>query len=200
VLLAQAHGFQKPADDVRLHEALDLYTASRGAIDQPESAYVSIKADFGSGQVHLVGFLDDLPGWSDEEARQLFQRVIRAYDSERAPEIQWLAGESHYYLAALAKQREAWQQVEEECREAIKLLEPLPVENTCEHVTQCWWWKADAEAQQRHFADARRDSELMLAAGKKCMRQNQLDEWKKTLDMLLQGAQRSSNPTADGSK
>jgi tetratricopeptide (TPR) repeat protein len=201
VLLGQARFGEPPADVVRLQHALDLFAASRSAADRPESAHVLVKADLGSAQVHLAGFADGLPGWSDKEASRLLQRVIDAYDAKPDEELRWLAGESHRNLGWLAmrrEQREQWLQAETHFRAAIDLLDPLPDANTCKQVAQSWEQLALVEARLGRLDDARRDFDLALNEGRKCFEPAILNEWGSEFDAAIHGDLPGSEPLPAG--
>jgi tetratricopeptide (TPR) repeat protein len=126
VALQQAILDRTLTDVEKLREAGSWYVRAKESADQPLAAQVPLKAALGLGQVHLVGAKSNIPGWSLDQARALFQHVIDAYDADPAPDRIALAADAHCGLGQAAGLIGDWQTTSIECRKAIDLLQRLP--------------------------------------------------------------------------
>jgi tetratricopeptide (TPR) repeat protein len=126
VALQQAILDTTRTDAEKLREASSWYVRAQESVDQPPAANVPLKAALGLGQTNLVGTASNLPGWSLDQARALFQRVIDAYNADPAPDLIALAADAHCDLGQAAGLIEDWQTTSIECRKAIELLQKLP--------------------------------------------------------------------------
>lgn len=118
-------GTVQAVDPLKLGEAEAWYAGSRGAADQPPLANVGVKADYGLGQIHLVGYEFELDGWAAAEARRYLNQVVSAYDPEGAPEVTWFVGAAHALLGHLDYLEGDWPAMAAECRQAVDILSSI---------------------------------------------------------------------------
>jgi hypothetical protein len=116
-------------NQAKLAEAQAWFSGGLNATDQPESAHINVKADYGLGQIHLVGYKFELNGWSATDVRQHLNQVISVYDPENAPELTWYVGAAHALLGNLAYLEEDWPTMAAECRQAIDALGNVPTDS-----------------------------------------------------------------------
>jgi tetratricopeptide (TPR) repeat protein len=112
------------ADPAKLIEARDWYFGSLQTADQPTTAHIPVKAAYGLGQTHLLGFQHGIPGWSAQRAYDYFQAVIAAYEAEPTPELAWFAAHAHALSGFLAASRQQpdYETMAAEYEKAIDLL------------------------------------------------------------------------------
>ena len=74
----------------------------------------------------MLGFEQNVSGWSGLLAEQYFREVIAAYEADPIPELAWFAAHAHALNGRLAGHRSQWANMVAENRTAIELLDALP--------------------------------------------------------------------------
>jgi len=172
----------------KLIEANGWYSKSLSATDQPASAYVPVKAAYGLGQIHLVGYKYGIPGWSADQARQFFDQVSTVYEMERAPDLAWFAGHAHALMGQLAYLDENWQKMSSECRMAIEILGDMPGDPPNKWIAPYWSWIGIAEAKLNRLDAARNAYQMAINTGTGVVSPEKLAEWQVELERLDKGS------------
>ena len=141
---------------LELTKAEGLYLTALIMPDQPELAYIPIKAANGLGEVYLRARQNRVANWpgqitEDELSCKLqededyvvevgkcaFEQVLIQYEAKGEPtDLQWLVAHAHAKLGILAGYSEDWSIMVEESRLAIQMLEELP--DDVVFVNQIW--------------------------------------------------------------
>jgi tetratricopeptide (TPR) repeat protein len=161
-----------------LAEARQAFTASLTSTDQPVTAFVPAKAAYGLGQVQLKGIEQRLPGWSLDEAKRQFSRVIDAYTQTGVGDLLWFAGNAHAYRAWIAWQEHNWQTMASESRAAIELLRQTPLNPPREYIALYWTYVAVAEKNLDHLDAARTAYDQAIEIGQGLVSQQDIEQWK----------------------
>ncbi|MCB0168319.1 MAG: CHAT domain-containing protein [Anaerolineae bacterium] len=175
-------------DSIKLAEASDWYSNSLRALDNPVQAYVSIKATYGQGQVHLAGYTAHLPGWSASEAQDFFTQITRKYINKNPPpEIAWFVGNAHGNLALLAESVENWQVVLDECDLANKIFKSLTDSSSGRRIAYCHDQMGLAYEKLGQFDKACIAYNKAIQKGREVgLSENELDQWEMSLNRLNQ--------------
>jgi tetratricopeptide (TPR) repeat protein len=188
VAFQQAVSHSEPGVDAeKLLEAAGWYSQSLKASDQPDSAHISVRADYCLGQVYLAGYEGQVPGWSGEQAARYFEQVIAAYDQQRTPDLVWFAGYAYALLGRLAGLEEDWPEVSARCHQAIDLLEDIPHNPSRASIARYWSWIAVAEEQQDQPGAARDAYRQAIQQGTGVVSLEELQGWQSELDRLEKG-------------
>lgn len=171
-------------DADKLREAGDWYTDSLEAAEQPALAYIPVKAAHGLGQVHLLGFEHNVPGWSGQEAERLFDEVIAAYEAEPVPELAWFAAHAHALSGRLAGHRRKWDTMSAENRRAIDMLENLPGTRPYKWIARYWSWVGMAEEQAGHMDEAREAYTQAIKVGTGHAGAQEVEKWRRDLERV----------------
>ena len=143
-------------DNEKLLEAYSWYSRSLSSPDQLPAAQVPIKAAFGLGQIHLAGYGQQLPGWSADQARLNFTRVISAYEANPSPDLAWFAGHAYCELGYLAVlENSDWSDMSAQCRKAIEVLKAMPGNPPLNWVARYWSWIGHAEKNRQRIDAAK---------------------------------------------
>ncbi len=169
-------------DEEKLIEAYGWYSKSLSSIGQPALAYVPIKAAFGLGQIHLVGYECHLPGWSAQQARVFLDQVVMAYDRQRSPDLAWFAGHAHYYIGRLAGLDRNWPGMSAECRTAIGILGAIQVNPPRNWIARYWIWVGYAEEQSGRIDEARNAYRRAIDTGQGIVGSEEIAKWQAALD------------------
>ena len=195
VALQQATIYNAEGTDIvqviptRLTEAEDWYTASLQAGDQPPLAYVPVKAKFGLGQIHLVGYEFTQPNWSGAEARRHLNQVIAANQAEPSAELAWFAGEAQALLCRLNGLEEQWAAMSTACQEAIEILRTVrpASQRVTISIARYYIWAACAEKNQQHFDQAREFYRQAIKTGQGYVSDQELGHWQAQLEQVEEG-------------
>jgi hypothetical protein len=187
-LLQAVRDEEAGVDEEKLIEARGWYSASLGAPDQPTSAYVPARAYYGLGQVYLKGYEHRLPDWSSDKARRNLERVVAAYEQERAPDLIWFAGRAHALLGWLAGDGQDWAGMSAAYRQAIELLNTLPGRSQQSTIARYWSWVAFAEERDEHVEATLEAYWQAIQIGQGVVPREQLESWQNELDRLEKGA------------
>jgi tetratricopeptide (TPR) repeat protein len=187
VALAQAQ-LSRPADEAKLLEAKTWYEASAKAPDQPASAYIAVKSDFGLGQVYLVGLHARPEAWPADEARRKLESVVRAYETQPSADLAWYAGQAHCGLGRLVGEAGDYAAMVAECRRAIDLLKTTH-DPPDDWIALYWSWIAAAEKNQGHtqacqaaYRQAITTAERFTRPDRNAFSAADLTRWKADLD------------------
>ncbi len=176
------------ANNTRLLEARDWYSASLRADDQPTLAYyIPIKAYYGLGQVNLAGYKFNLPGWSDAEARRSFNQVIITWHKEanQASDLTWFVGNAHFNLGLLAGWVEDWDAVIVECNESQRILNQIEINRPLEPITYCYEGLGLAYEKKGKLTEAcDAYSQAIQMVGRINMPADDQQRWQTNLDRL----------------
>ncbi len=195
VALQQATIYNMDGTDIaqvvptRLIEAKDWYTASLSAGDQPPLPYVLVKANFGLGQIHLVGYEFTQPNWSGTEARSFLNQVVDAYNAEPTAELIWFAGEAQALLCRLNEIDKKWAKMSSECQKAIETLRDVQPESKRIKISIAHYYvrAACAEKKQKHFDQAREFYNKAIDAGRGYVSAEELARWQTAHDQVEEG-------------
>jgi tetratricopeptide (TPR) repeat protein len=171
-------------DTARLQVAQKWYTDSQTLADQPLSAHIAAKADYGLGQIQLLGFECALPGWSPDTARSAFARVVAAYEADRSPDLIWLAGNAHTYLGRLAGHQSDWPTMTAEYHTAIDLFNEMPGDPPRRTIALAWESLAYAEEQRGQLDAAREAYRQAIKIGTDAVEGQKVDSWRRKLEQL----------------
>lgn len=136
----------------KLEEAAAWYSASLAAPDQAPSSYVPVKADYGLGQVYLLGYWHNL--WPADAAKDYFQRVVDAAQANPTPDLRWFAGNAQAYLGLLAGDAGDYRAMADQLYQGIATLEDMPAPAN-DWIALYWSWAALAEEKQSNIEQAR---------------------------------------------
>jgi hypothetical protein len=174
-------------DEAKLIEARRWYSASLSAPDQLASAYVPVKAAYGLGKVHMVGFEHRIPGWSGLQAWHFFEQVTTAYEAEPVPDLAWFAGHAHAALGQLAGHNKDWQTMSSENRQAINILSSLPGDSPRNWIARYWRQVAFAEEKRNRLDAAHQAYRRAIEGGAGVVSPEELEDWQYNLDRLEKG-------------
>lgn len=185
VALQQAT-LSEPVDAEKLETAVGYYMAARNAPERPPLAYVDVKASYGLGEIHRLGYEYGIRGYSGDEAQRLFKEVIAAYDATQSPDLLRLAGSAHAALGWLAGNTEDWPTMLSECRTAIETLRPMPRDHL--YLTASYRvCSAYAEEKLGRLDDARNDYRQAIQEGQGKVPTKDLEDWQRRLEHLEKG-------------
>lgn len=193
LLQAVRAGASRP-DEEKLLEARGWYLASLQAADQPASAFVPVRANFGLGEVYLEGS-ENLPGWPGAEARRYLEQVVAAYQEERdarepepvPPELIWFAGNATALLGRLDGAAGNWAGMSAACRQGIELLNSLPGRSQQVTIARYWSWVARAEEKVENLKFAQDALWQAIQLGNGLVSQEELERWQNDLNRLEKG-------------
>lgn len=183
-------------DISRLSEAEELYLKSLNVSDQPDSAYVPVKATFGLGQIRRLAYEYHLSTTSGDEARRLFESVIAAFEINKSPDLIWFVGHAYAELGRLAGLDKDYELMSDKYRQAVALLINIrPTDN----IPYNWiadYWAEVAFAQIKSerlgaaceaYRQAIDSAILFIASGKNGISREKLGRWQTELDRLEKG-------------
>jgi len=180
-----------PPDKVKLLEAEQWYIRSLTVPDQPNSAYIPIKATFGLGQTYLAGYHANPPEWPIQQAKLSFEKVIANYNQNKNQELAPLAGHSHYYLGWIHGDVGDWNSMADEIYTAITILNGMQGHRLKDWIAFYWAQAAIAEEQVGNKMAARNAYDQALSIAKqvsqtqsRAFTQKDLDDWQAKLDEL----------------
>jgi tetratricopeptide (TPR) repeat protein len=170
----------------KLEEALYWYRVSTDKRDQPPLANIPVKADYGLGQVHLLGSLGQIPGYSGEEARGYFERVIAAYQATPNFDLAWYAAHSHALLGWLAYWIDGdWNSLDSQSRQAIAMLERLPANKiSLSSIARYWSWVAIAQVNLDDLEKARQAYDQAILIGTNTVNPSEVAAWRQQQESL----------------
>ncbi|MBN2007519.1 MAG: hypothetical protein JXA21_29505 [Anaerolineae bacterium] len=176
-------------DAAKLAEAIFWYESGLTATDQPATAYVPLKAAYGLGQVHLLGFEFGVPGYSALEAERYFEEVIAAYEKEKIPELAIYAAHAHARQGRIAGHKLDYVTMAREGRRAIDMLHTLPGTSDYRWIARYWAWVALAEKLEGNLDVARTAYRDAITAGEKAHLTHELEAWQEALADLEKGGE-----------
>jgi tetratricopeptide (TPR) repeat protein len=173
-------------DEGRLIEAYKWYSMSLSAPEQVASAYVPLKAEYGLGQIHLLGYEAGLTGWSSDQARFYFEQIITEFDKSHATDLAWFAGHAHAYLGRLSKLGEDWQLMSDEYHRATDILSARPFNRNPPRnwIARYWAWIGFAEEKLNQLDAARNAYEEAINNGMGIVSDEEIQQWQATLTRL----------------
>jgi tetratricopeptide (TPR) repeat protein len=181
-------------DTEELTQAEAWYSKSLRVSDQPASAYISVKAAFGLGQVHQLRYEYGLSKKSGDQARGFFNEVIAAYSSKQAPDLIWFAGHAYAGLGRLAGHDREWQEMSSQYSKAIDILDTLPGNPPFDSIAYFWAEVAFAREKLNRldtacdaYRQAIENGARVVGSGEKSISPETLDKWKTEMERLEKG-------------
>ncbi|MBI1880288.1 MAG: CHAT domain-containing protein [Chloroflexi bacterium] len=181
-------------DTAKLIEAESWYSKSLSAADQPALAYVPIKAAFGLGQVQRLQYEYGLSERSGKQARNFFEEVIAAYNTDKSPVLIWFAGHAYADLGRLAGLDRDWPEMVSKYREAIDILYTLPGGPPFNWIADYRAEVAFAHEKLGQLGKACEDYRQAIqmgsntvGSGQTAINQEKLNHWKAEVERLTKG-------------
>jgi tetratricopeptide (TPR) repeat protein len=175
-------------DPARLADAEGLFRFSLQASEQTPSAFIAAKANYGLGQVHLLGFGHHLVGFSAEQSRRAFEATLEAYAAANYPaDLARLAAHTHAQLGLLAGLQGDHETLLTEVSRAIDQLQNMPESAPQEWIARYWAWIATANRNLGRKESAISAYQQAIQASQGLVCPGELEEWQKQLDQLMQG-------------
>jgi tetratricopeptide (TPR) repeat protein len=176
----------QPNQAERLQEAAQMFSQAR--VLAGDDQVTAAKADYGLGRAHLVGFENGFPGWSQDEAKKDFERVLSAYDDGNQTLLAWNAAHANAYLGRLAGWEGDWTQMYTLCRQAILMLRDLPGQAPALWAARYWEYAGDAEIKRGDPGSASSAYRQAIALGSENGAESQeLERWQNKLNQLETG-------------
>lgn len=199
------------AISLELTRAEGLYLTALLLPDQPELAYIRIKAANGVGDLYLRARQSGISSWPGQQAEDLlnciveneqeyvveigqcaFTQVIDLYAAEERPsDLKWLTAHAHAKLGILAGYDDDWPTMISESRQAIEMLEELPPEVVT--VNQGWiarYWGNIGLAQNvlGQVDDAIFAYQSAIRIGTGNVSDEEIAEWEEAITSLEKGS------------
>lgn len=177
-------------NEEKLTSAAAEFEKALVANDQPITAFVPTKANFGLAQIHLLGFEHQLAGWSALEAERLYNEIIEndVLTNENPRDLVWFVAHSLAQNGRLAAHlRQDWATMHTNVDQAITKLETLPGRASEIWIARYHTWIALAEKRQGHCDEAREAYRQAINLGTSLIEREELDSWQSALEQVGEG-------------
>lgn len=165
-------------DPNQLIAARGHFLTSLSDADQAALSYIRTKASLGLGATHLLGYEFGLEGWSREEAAAALNQVVATYETAGQPlELAWLAADAHAHLGLLALKEKDWPVMIAEHRQAIEILQNMPVAPPQNWIARYWARLGMAYEGNEELDQAVHAYEQALELGRSQVSHTELDNW-----------------------